>query len=288
MRYTPYQKKVMNYLGLAKVAYRNMWNKDHQLGYVSPDKPFDKINIAKDFPDRDVKEIALLHECGHIYFNHTSVDTKKEIKSIRAIFKELNRDFLLIMQYGGPMSFLNIAMDFEVNSKLLTIANVKHINSFVKICTPEAYDIPVLDSFRDYYRPLIEKLPEGKVESLMVGSGNLIKGESSESNQSGDNKNGKGKGNKGNKSSQMGAGVGSDSGDPTEGQSNQSGDKGLPQLSKGLEDIMNGVSAFDDDFDDETQKALREEGYKSGDEQEDGDSKEESTVDKEVDKADEE
>lgn len=267
MKYTTFQKKVMNYLGLAKVSYDNIWTRAHQLGYVTPDSPFDKIHIAKDFPDRDVKYIALLHECGHVYFNHTSVDSKEEIKRIKEIFTECGKDFSMIMMYGGPMNLLNIAMDLVVNSKLLTLANVKHINQFVTICTPESYNLPVYDDFRDYYKPLIERLPDGKMQISQMSIS------ISQQGQSGNKSN--------NKSSGSGNGKNSD---------NNSGDNGnsLPKLTEGLEDIMKGVSGFDKDLDEDIKKALREEGYRSGDSKDSksNGNEEESTVENEVDQAD--
>jgi len=165
MNYTSLQKKVLNYLGLAKVSYsKTMWTKYHQLGYVTPDKPTDKIHIAKDFPDLDVQKLALLHECGHVYFGHTGVDTKKEILFVKDLFKTLNKPYSLIRTYGGPMTFLNVCMDLEVNSKLFTLSNVKKMNEYVKICMPDVYEVPVLDDFRDYYKPLIEKLSNNDEE----------------------------------------------------------------------------------------------------------------------------
>lgn len=161
MKFTAFQEKVLNWAGLAKVTYRDMWNKDHELGYCTPANPLYNINIAKDFPDEDVKDIILLHEVGHIYFNHISVDVKKEIIYVKGLFEKLGKPYSLIKKYGGPMSFLNICMDLEVNSKLLTISNVNRINQYVKICTPNAYEVNFYNDFRDYYEPLISKLEEG-------------------------------------------------------------------------------------------------------------------------------
>jgi len=165
MTFTSFQQKVLNWAAMAKVSYhRDMWTIRHEIAYVSPDKPLDKIHIAKDLPSEEIKSIALLHEVGHIYFNHTSLDLKEEVVFIKDIFKELNKPFSLIRIYGGPMTFINICQDLEVNSKLLTISNVNAMNKFVKICTTKNYDVKVLDNFRDYYRPLIEKLSDNDKE----------------------------------------------------------------------------------------------------------------------------
>lgn len=161
MFYTDFQKEAMRYVGLAKVHYKNMWKKNHALGYVTPGSPYDNIYIAKDCDDDKVKKITLLHECGHIKYNHTSVNMRKEFKYVKALFKKLNKPYSMISTYGGPMGFCNIAMDLEVNSKLLTLANTKYMEKIgFKLCTPEGFDLEVMESYRDYYIPLIEKIPE--------------------------------------------------------------------------------------------------------------------------------
>jgi len=165
MFYTDFQKEAMRYVGLAKVHYKDMWKNKGQLGYVVPGRPNDNIYIAKDFEDEKVRKIALLHECGHIKFNHTSVNMKQEFKYVKALFKKLNKPYMTIQAYGGPMGFCNIAMDLEVNSKLLTLANTRYMDKAgFKVCTPEGFDLDVMDTYRDYYIPLIEKLPDDDEE----------------------------------------------------------------------------------------------------------------------------
>ena len=157
--YTREQKRVMRYQGLSKVHYhKNMFSRNHELGYAKPGSPYSEIHIAADV-EEDVKRVTLLHEVGHIYFNHVNVDIKAELNDIRAIFEKQGKNFKQgIAHFGGPMSFLNICMDLEVNSKLLTLANVKTMydNNF-KILTQKSLDVPTLDTFRDYYEPIISK-----------------------------------------------------------------------------------------------------------------------------------
>lgn len=161
MFYTDYQREAMRYVGLAKVHYKNMWEKSKTLGYVTPGSPYDNIYIAKDFDNEKVRKIALLHECGHIKYNHTSVNMRKEIKYIKTLFEKLNKPLSRIKAYKDFPSFINICMDLEVNSKLLTLSNVKYMedNGF-PVCTAESLEVEVMDEFRDYYIPLIEKLPD--------------------------------------------------------------------------------------------------------------------------------
>lgn len=142
-----------------------MWYSDHQLGYSSKgDRTHYDVNIASDYPDKEVQQIVLIHELAHCYYGHLTIDFNKEFKAVKELFKTLGKPYSMIRTYGGPLSFLNVCMDCEVNSKALTIANVKKMNSFFSLCTPEAYEIEVLDDFRDYYAPLIEKLPDNDKE----------------------------------------------------------------------------------------------------------------------------
>lgn len=164
MEYTPFQKKTMDWARMAKVSYDNMWISQKKLGFCTPDKPLDMIHIAKDFPDEDVKKLALLHEVGHIYYGHMSVNIKEEILSVRDIFKELDRPFECILQYGGPHAFINICMDLEVNAKLFTLSNIKTMDKSFSICTPDKYNVSYQNTFRDYYRPMVERLETDSVK----------------------------------------------------------------------------------------------------------------------------
>lgn len=158
MRWTTKQKEILSVKGLCDVTYSSMWNSDNILGYSYKGFRHYGVRIAKDLP-KDARAAVLIHEVSHAYLGHLDkVDQKKELEDIKKIFEELNVPFSRISSYGGPMSFLNICMDLEINSSILTIKNVKDISSVAKICTPEVYGVPVLDNFRDYYRPLIEKL----------------------------------------------------------------------------------------------------------------------------------
>ena len=160
MEFTNEQIKALDFLKLAKVTYhKNMWRKNHELGYNTPGKPYDMIHIAADCPTEESKSIVLVHEVGHTYFNHVRVNVKKEILTVRNLFKKNKVNYSYIRLLGGPMSFLNICMDFEVNSKLLTFGNLRHMEANVgKLCVPENFSLDYQENFRDYYEPLIQYL----------------------------------------------------------------------------------------------------------------------------------
>ena len=166
MTYTEFQKESMKYVSLARVHYRDMWKTKGEIGYVQHGSPSDHIYIARDIDDACIRKIALLHECGHVMYNHTSVNSREESEFIREVFERKGKPFSLVSVYGGVHNFLNICMDLEVNSKLLTIGNTRYMVSHgFEICTPESFDVEVLDGFRDYYEPLIEKIPDDNEES---------------------------------------------------------------------------------------------------------------------------
>lgn len=157
--FTNLQRKANRVLGLTKVKYRDMFNSEGQLGYTSKGKNCYDINIAQDVNSEDVKAIVLIHEVGHIYYGHNDIDFKKEFKTIEGLCYSLGYSPIDLSFYGGYMHFLNIAMDFEVNTKLLTKSNIKKMVDFgCSPCIPQAMDIPFKGSFREYYIPLLERI----------------------------------------------------------------------------------------------------------------------------------
>lgn len=170
MNWTPKQKEALMYKNLGKILYKeDMFKIQHQLGYGEKGSNTQyNIVVAKDCPTKEIRAIVLMHEVGHIVYRHLDVDFKKEFKNIKTIFDKLNKPYNLISKYGGPMSFLNIAMDLEVNSKLLTFGNIKTMEKYFKLCTPDSYEVETMDSFRDYYEPLIAKL-EDNLDLQQIG-----------------------------------------------------------------------------------------------------------------------
>jgi len=247
--YTREQKKVMGYLAMANVHYhKNMWSRSRQLGYTHKSSPVDEIHIASDI-DRDVKKVVLLHEVGHVYFNHNSVNIKQEMVSVKEIFEKYGIPYIKgIRHFGGPMSFLNICMDLEVNSKLLTLANVKTMydNNF-KILTHKSMDVPILDGFRDYYEVLISQLKDKIDERKEQRANGNQNGESDKNQQKGNGKSSKGS-----------AGISDDIDDFLDDEEGS----GVPD---GMKDISSDVDPMDSDLDKEIGKALREENYENPD-----------------------
>lgn len=180
MELTNTQKEAMRELGLCKVIRRNMWKSERQLGYTSPGRRFYDINIANDTGNVEVEDITLLHEIGHCYFGHNDIDIAGELQLIKSMCEGEKLSFSAIMAYGGPMRFLNIAMDLEVNSKLLTRGNAKTMRDFgFEILTPQNQGLEVGDSYRSYYLPLIRliKLDKSKISSMKNATGDDLSNE---------------------------------------------------------------------------------------------------------------
>ena len=299
--YTREQKRVMGYLAMANVHYhKNMWSRSRQLGYTHKSTPLDEIHIASDL-DSEVKKVVLLHEVGHVYFNHNSVDVKAEMKAVKEIFDKYGIPYIKgILHFGGPNRFLNICMDLEVNSKLLTLANVKTMldNNF-KILTQKSMDVPTLDGFRDYYEVLISQLKDKIEERRQQREQEKQNGQTGESDDSEDEDEGEGSSSNGSKDSDKeGKGSSSSCGDDDfedsedeDSSSDEDGDSSsdddedsdgsnggfgefddldsflddIPEVDfpNGMDDLNSDVSATDGDIDEEISKALREENYEN-------------------------
>lgn len=162
MLLTNLQKKALRQLAMSKVVDRPMWIPEHMLGYCRRNNRNYEINLADDTGSLDTYTSVLIHEIGHIYYGHMDVNNIKEIKRVKELCKQKGYDFASTMIfYGGPMSFLNIAMDLEINTKLLEQENFDAIynNLGVNIVSRDAYDIPYdapCDTFRDYYEYLFK------------------------------------------------------------------------------------------------------------------------------------
>ena len=247
MKLTRTQKKAMKELALCKVVRRKMWRKERQLGYTntSANKRYYDINIANDTGSREVEDIVLLHEIGHCYFGHNDLDIKEELLLVKSMCDGAGLPFSTTLLYGGPMRFLNIAMDLEINSKLLTIGNIKAMKKFgFEICTPEGFGIETGESYRSYYMPLLEKA-RPLMSNLSSSSGN---GEDKEGE--GDEKEGN-NGSSGKQGSKAGKPGDGSSPDKIPGTRNDTGD----DLSS--DSPLTGIDEIDD--------ALLKEGYIGGD-----------------------
>ena len=250
MKLTRTQKKAMKELALCKVVRRKMWRTEKQLGYTntSANRRYYDINIANDTGSREVEDIVLLHEIGHCYFGHNDLDIREELLLVKSMCDGAGLPFSATLLYGGPMRFLNIAMDLEINSKLLTVGNIKAMKKFgFELCTPEGFQIDTGESYRSYYMPLLEKA-RAFMNKMSSGSGDGE--EESDGDGDGDEEKDKGKSG-GGKSKGKGNGKGNDAGDKIPGIKNDTGD----DLSS--DSPLTGIEEIDD--------ALLKEGYIGGD-----------------------
>ena len=249
MKLTRTQKKAMKELALCKVVRRKMWRTEKQLGYTntSANRRYYDINIANDTGSREVEDIVLLHEIGHCYFGHNDLDIREELLLVKSMCDGAGLPFSATLLYGGPMRFLNIAMDLEINSKLLTVGNIKAMKKFgFELCTPEGFQIDTGESYRSYYMPLLEKA-RAFMDKMPSGSG---EGEGEGGDGDGDEEKDKGKSG-GGKNKGKGNGKGNGAGDKIPGIKNDTGD----DLSS--DSPLTGIEEIDD--------ALLKEGYIGGD-----------------------
>lgn len=104
--------------------------------YMSPELNKYIINVTKDIAKQKcLYKYVLLHELGHIYFNHSSLSTYYEL--IKVIRKCLDDKEIKNYNKNTPINlfykFANIAADFEINSKLFSPTE------FVNLCKLLAY-----------------------------------------------------------------------------------------------------------------------------------------------------
>ena len=252
MKLTRTQKKAMKELALCKVVRRKMWRTEKQLGYTntSANRRYYDINIANDTGSREVEDIVLLHEIGHCYFGHNDLDIREELLLVKSMCDGAGLPFSATLLYGGPMRFLNIAMDLEINSKLLTVGNIKAMKKFgFELCTPEGFQIETGESYRSYYMPLLEKA-RAFMNNSPSGAGDGE--EEEEGNDGGDSDKERDKGKSGSgKNKGKGNGKGNGAGDKIPGIKNDTGD----DLSS--DSPLTGIEEIDD--------ALLKEGYIGGD-----------------------
>ena len=164
MKLTPIQHKIFRELGMSKVFNKPLFKATpSQLGYTYRARRSYDITIADDLGDSKVRAIVLLHEIAHIFLGHMDENIPQELKNVKTLIKGMGVNYTKCMLFfGGPMTFLNIAMDLECNTKILTPENIKYVDNFLekesegKLCTPEKYETVEKDKFRDYYIPLVE------------------------------------------------------------------------------------------------------------------------------------
>lgn len=200
MLLTDLQKKALRQLAMSKVIDRPMWIPEHQLGYCRRNNRNYEINLADDTGSLNVYMSILIHEIGHIYYGHMDINNLNEIKRIKELCNKKGYDFASTMIfYGGPMSFLNTAMDLEINTKLLEQENFDAIYNElgVTIVSREVYDIPYdapCNSFRDYYEYLFKYAKDNpdQAPEVLVMNDIPFNGGESDSDENDQNSNGSG------------------------------------------------------------------------------------------------
>lgn len=288
MNLTFEQKKVLRQSGMCKITYRNMFKKDHDLGYCSKGGYFYEVNLAKDVRPVDVQLITLIHECGHIALYHVHTDVPTELKTIEGLCKKYNKPAYMLQAYGGPMAFLNICMDIEVNNKYLTKANTDFMAKCgFPLCTLESYQLTDLGDFRNYYEPLIQKLPDNDkdyqqmVEQMKQALKDMLDNAKKNKNQQGQ---GQGKG------TPM---PGTGNGQPQPGQG-QGQPIPLPEWAKDIVDsaMEQAMNELGDEFKDELAKEGYADGnskakYQQGEDKKGTSGQADTTIDEAVDQAEE-
>lgn len=159
MRLTSTQHRLFRELGMSNLYRKPIYKTQGELGYTIRAKRSYDITVANDTDDLVAEAIVLMHELSHIYYGHTDIPTiTSELKFIKAKAKQHGINYTgCMLFYGGPFSFLNIAMDLQINSQILTKENVDHMekNNY-GICTPEKFESEVYEDFKDYYIPLFD------------------------------------------------------------------------------------------------------------------------------------
>ena len=162
----PIQKNLLNRQAMCEIEFRDdLWSEKRAAGWtISGDNHYDVV-IANDLPNSEITDIVLIHELAHVEEKHNDIDFKKEFVYVRYLFKTLDVDYKLISKFGGPMKFLNIALDLRINSKYLTPKNINLLKEHdINICTLENDKVKFSSEYRGYYSQLIEKLKNDEVD----------------------------------------------------------------------------------------------------------------------------
>lgn len=134
---------------------------DGILGYCDYKSYMDRylIRIAKDIP-KNIFEIVYIHECGHIYFEHMTVDHKEQFKIIKDKFMKKNPQVKRVINGDSTWHKIeNIAMDLEINTQLLSIVDLKTMKDYGYEVYHKSYkDVPPGLKFQEYYDYIIDKV----------------------------------------------------------------------------------------------------------------------------------
>lgn len=158
---THLQKKCLRDLAVCKVKYKNIWRTRHELGYTVRNNRHYDIVVAGDTGRWDVSDIVLIHEVGHVWLGHCDVKILEELRDIKKRLEDKGLSFKSLRYYGGPRHFINICVDLEVNSSILTKGNIQAMKDFgVESVTLDSMEVELAKDFRGYYDQLIDKLKD--------------------------------------------------------------------------------------------------------------------------------
>ena len=163
MKLTPIQKYVINNLPPTRVFLEDL---DYDLGYSTLGEGIYEIHLNTEgdvFDDNDVRDIVYLHECGHIYYGHCA-----DYDSVKKVYDELckkyNKTLEMVDVFGDiPFNSINIAMDCEINSKLLTIGNINKMKSVEKtLIDRKDLNLGFHEDWKGYLEEMFQKMDESE------------------------------------------------------------------------------------------------------------------------------
>ena len=132
----------------------------------------DIYKIFVNSADKDLEKFLLMHECGHIIFNHVDNTEKKTLgvaSRIRSRFEQYKEWFDnedSFFEYFKSYLF-NVVEDFEVNSKLFTRDEFEGFcvrlqsllnDSNARGMWPEDYGYPIGKTWREYLAYILDNL----------------------------------------------------------------------------------------------------------------------------------
>ena len=148
--------------------------------------------------DKELEQFLLMHECGHVIFNHVDNAEKKTLgvaSRIRARFEQYKKWFdnedSFFEYFKGHL--FNVVEDFEVNSKLFTKDEFEESCVRLQVLLkddsargmwPEDYGYPIGKTWREYLAYILDNMEPflQKMKDQMEGNdGNGSSGKSSPS-----------------------------------------------------------------------------------------------------------
>lgn len=137
--------------------------------YMSPELNKYMINVTEALVNQKcLYKYILLHELGHIFFNHSSLPLYYELKRVIAKCLESKQLGIDIVMYYFH-KFANIAADFEINSKLFSPTEFSNLCKLLNLsashnitigCHPDFLDFPRQLTATEYIALLLKDIKE--------------------------------------------------------------------------------------------------------------------------------